>query len=174
MQHYHVCSPGLPPCAAHNVLEGIVAHDLWQTIKYFIDKKWFKCALFNYRVNNVSLSNMNNDFIPYFNYKSPSCRLTESAIQIKKLLMILPLAIADLIKNFDDDVWSMVLKLHELCNIVLAPALSSSQLVSLEYITKKYIELRTKCFPRVNLRAKHHYVMHYADLIRIFGPLKHL
>ena len=174
LEHFHVCSPGLPPCIAHDLLEGVVAHDLWLAMKYFVDKKWFKCALFNYRVNNVMLSITNYEFIPFFNPKSILYRLTGSATQIKKLLMIFPVAIADLIKDFDDNVWQLVLKLRELTNYIFAPALSNSQLQSLGYLTTEFLELRIKCFPNVKLRPKHHFITHYENLIRIFGPLKHL
>ena len=173
LKYFHVCDPGLPPCAAHDLFEGIVAYDLWQAVQYFMQKKWLKPYLFNYRVNNVSIVNTKKEFIPYLNTKSKSDRLTGSAIQLRWLLMILPIAIADLIKDFDDDVWQMVLKLRELSNLICAPALSDNQIILLESSTETYVKLRLKCFPKVKLRPKHEFIMHYGEMIRIFGPVKH-
>lgn len=36
-----------------------------------------------------------------------------------------------------------------------------------------YVELRQELFPRIPLRPKHHYLLHYADLTLQFGPLIH-
>ena len=36
------------------------------------------------------------------------------------------------------------------------------------------MNLRTTIFTKFNLRPKHHYIVHYPDLIIKFGPLRHL
>lgn len=174
LKYFHVCDPGLPPCAAHDLFEGIVAFDLWLAIEYFVKQKWFKPYLLNYRVNNVSITDEKYDFIPNVNIKNKLKKLTGSAIQIRRLLMVLPIAIADLIKDFDDNVWEMVLELRKLCDIVCAPKISNSQRSILKSTIENYILLRLNCFPKVKIRPKHEFALHYAEMIEIFGPLKHL
>ncbi|OXU17749.1 hypothetical protein TSAR_005126, partial [Trichomalopsis sarcophagae] len=61
-------------------------------------------------------------------------------------LLILLVAIYDFIKDFDNNVWNMILKLRQISIFNVFPT----------------------------LRPKHHYVMHYPELIQMFGPLKHL
>ena len=39
LEHYHVCTPGLPPCLAHDIFEGIAPYDMWLAINYFLKKK---------------------------------------------------------------------------------------------------------------------------------------
>ena len=39
--YYHVCNPGLPPCIAHDLFEGVVSYDMMLFVKYFIQHGWF-------------------------------------------------------------------------------------------------------------------------------------
>ncbi len=41
LKYFHVCNPGMPPCTAHDLFEGIIAYDLILIIKRFIYKRWF-------------------------------------------------------------------------------------------------------------------------------------
>ena len=65
LKHFHVAGPGLAPCVAHDVFEGIVTFDVYLAIKYFIKKKWIHLGLLNYRLNSIRLSNEAAEFIPH-------------------------------------------------------------------------------------------------------------
>lgn len=53
LEYYHVCSPGLPPCLAHDLFEGVVAYDLALYLQYFIkNQKVFSCEQLNYSIFN--------------------------------------------------------------------------------------------------------------------------
>jgi len=41
-------------------------------------------------------------------------------------------------------------------------------------LVEDYLDRRSFIFPHVNLRPKHHYLLHYASLTAKFGPLMHL
>lgn len=174
--NYHVCRPGLPPGIAHDLFEGFVSYDLYLALEYLEQDDWFTFELLNSRLNNVEVNGKKIMFIPNVTDKSKSIskKLTGSASQIKALLMVLPLAIADCVQDIHDNVWKMILKLRDVCNMVCAPALSGDQLIELKNSIEDYITLRLKCFPKVKLRPKHVYLMHYDELIPYFGPLKHL
>ena len=92
---------------------------------------------------------------------------------MKRLMLILPLAMYDHIKDTYDTVWKMILLLREVCCIVSAPALNSNQITILSSVINEYIYLRTTCF-KDPLRPKHHFIMHYPQLFYEFGPLKHI
>ena len=171
LQYYHVSKPGLPPCIAHDLFEGIVAYDMQLMMDYFLEQSWFKVGLLNWRLNDVNLLGENKLFIPYVKLKSK--RLTGTASQIKRLLLIFPIAISDLIKDFDEPIWKMVLALRNMCSLICAPALSVNQIALLHAVIKKYMQYRIQCFPEVPLRPKHEFVLHYPTLIKYFGPLKH-
>ncbi len=44
LKHFRVCDPGLPPCLAHNLFEGVVSTDLASYIKQLVTVgKHFSC-----------------------------------------------------------------------------------------------------------------------------------
>lgn len=69
--------------------------------------------------------------------------------------------------------WELVLLLRELVEFVCAPRLSESQIAYMKDLIELYVESRQELFPRVKLRPKHHYLLHYAHLSLQFGPLIH-
>ncbi|KYM93954.1 hypothetical protein ALC62_15436, partial [Cyphomyrmex costatus] len=165
LDHFHVCNPGLPPCIAYDLFEGIVPYDLMYCIKYFVKESWFTFDFLNFRLKKIRILNEN---------KASDCKLTGTASQIKRLLLIFPLAVYDSIKNIENNTWLLVLHLREICSLVCAPALSIGQVALLQEKINEYLFLRLKCFPDIKLRPKHHYISHYPSLILSFGPLKHL
>lgn len=97
LSHFYVCNPGLPPCTAHDLLEGIILYDLMYCIKYFVKEKWFNYNFLNSRLQKIKFKNENEyNSIPFI---KDSCKIAGTASQIKRLLLILPLAIFDSIKN---------------------------------------------------------------------------
>ena len=101
-------------------------------------------------------------------------RLSGSASQMKRLLMILPVAIGDLIRDHNDKVWKMLLLLREICSNTHSPAISERQVIELDAMIEKYLVLRRECFPSASFRKKHHHWKHYPEMIYELGPLKHL
>ncbi|XP_043483992.1 uncharacterized protein LOC122512301 isoform X1 [Leptopilina heterotoma] len=175
LNNFHVCRPGLPPCLAHDLFEGIIPRDLMYIIKYFLKKKWFRIHFLNCRLRNIRLSTDNSStksVLPVIKKNYP--KLCGTASEIKRLILILPLAIFDKIKNEADQVWQMVLSLREVCTLICAPALSSGQITLINSKIEDYLSLRLACFPRIKLQPKHHIVSHYPDLTLEFGPLKHV
>lgn len=172
LNHFYVCNPGLPPCIAHDLLEGIIPYDLMYFIKYFVKEGWFNYTFLNSRLQKIKFLNENDyNSIPLIN---DSCKIKGTASQIKRLLLILPLAIYDSIKNTENDVWLLILCLREICFLTFASALSLGQVALLQEKINEYLLLRLKCFPNIKLRPKHHYISHYPSLTISFGPLKHL
>lgn len=91
--HYHVGKPGgLPPCIGHDLFEGIVAYDLRLMIIYFIRNKSFRLGLLNFRLNYTKLFKEINKFIPAIKQRSTTGKLSGSAAEIRRLLLIFPLA----------------------------------------------------------------------------------
>ncbi|XP_066583375.1 uncharacterized protein [Prorops nasuta] len=171
LKYFHVCNPGLPPCIAHDLLEGIIPYDFMYCIKYFVKNQWFNFNLLNSRLKKIK----------FFNEKSivtippikDACKLTGNASQIKRLLLIFPIAICDLVIDTEDDVWRLILCLREKTFLILASALSFGQIALIQEKINEYLSLRLKCFPKIKLRPKHHYITHYPSLILHFSPLKH-
>lgn len=51
LRYFHATSH-LPPCSAHDVLEGVLSWDLAGIISTFVKKKWFTYSLINKRIHN--------------------------------------------------------------------------------------------------------------------------
>jgi hypothetical protein len=103
---------------------------------------------------------------PMFLLKKP--KLNGKAVQMWELLRFLPLYIS--VKDTCDPLWMMITELTEVGQLLLAPKLSYSQVNLLEALIADYLDSRMDLFPGVPLRPKHHYLTHYPQFIRNFGP----
>ena len=172
LKYYHVCNPGLPPCLAHDLFEGVLSYDLNLAIHYLILKNWFSYSFLNSRLQSIRFEGETNyENVPLIKRGN---KLIGSACENIRLILILPIAIFDRIKKIDDDVWIMILTLREIAKLLLAPSISIGQVAYLKVLLNEYLHLRISNFPNTNLKPKHHYLLHYPDLITKFGPLKHL
>lgn len=88
------------------------------------------------------------------------------------LLRLLPVMIGDRIKNpLENDVWPLCLKLREVVDLICAPKIHTNQVAHLQMLIEEYLEMRSKKFPGKSLQPKHHYLVHYPELILHFSPL---
>ena len=91
-------------------------------------------------------------------------------MQVWCLVRNFPLLLFDKIKDVNDDVWALVLCLRRIVDVVCARKISDDQIEYLRYLIDEYLDLRTSCFDD-NLIPKHHFLEHYPELIRMYGPL---
>ena len=170
LKYYHVCLPGLPPCLGHDAFEGVIAYDLKLYIHYFIKKGWFTLAELNAAIESFEYSQEDKKDKP-IKVSEKSERIIGNACQIWTLLRVLPLLIRNKIKDIHDEVWMNLLLLNEVTEIICAPKIHKSVLHYLKSCIFDYVTQRKLLFPNVNLRPKHHFLMHYPELILQFGPL---
>lgn len=168
---FHVCGPGLPPCLAHDVYEGIVSYDLVLIINRLVSHKYFTLEQLNDKLQKIRFEyEFRYEKVPLLSKKAE--RLSGSATENLRLLIILPFATLDFVD--DDPCWKLIKLLNDISALILSVKLSLNQLAYLKYLIEEYMELRVQMFPNDKLRPKHHYLTHYPYLIRKFGPLKHL
>lgn len=96
-----------------------------------------------------------------------------NAVQNWVFLRLFPLLIGDLVDS-DDEVWQTYLCLKEIVQMVCSPKLSHSDIGYLRVLIEDYIEYRQRLFADVKVRPKHHYLLHYPELMVEFGPLVRL
>lgn len=101
---------------------------------------------------------------------SKADKLSGNASQNWCLLRLLPLIIGHLITNFDDEVWNLYLFLKNIVEIITASKISTEMIVFLKVSIEDYLDKRSNLFSTC-LKPKHHYLMHYPELILQFGPL---
>ena len=170
LSFYHVCNPGLPPCIAHDLFEGVVAYDMMLFINYFFSNGWFTE---NYLNNEITLFKYDptsalNKPVPL---KKEAKRLGGNAAQNWCFLRMFSLFVIQKVKSIDDKVWKAYLLLRQIVELACAPSITKTQISLMSFVIDEYMEMRLNCFPEVCLRPKHHYIKHYPWLTLQFGPL---
>ena len=168
MSFYHVCLPGLPPCIAHDLLEGVVKHDLPLAIDSLVGKNYFTHETLNRNLASFGL-HPNDNLVKPCSVK-PHKPLSGTAAQNWSLLVLFPLIIGAAV-NTSDEVWQFILLLRQVCQYVFAPALHLMQMSAMNDVIEHYLSERKRLFPSQKLRPKHHILEHYSYLYVTFGPL---
>ena len=173
LKYYHVCGPGLPPCIAHDMFEGTIAYDLALFIKQCVIKGWFTYQQLNWTISNFKYQGSDGSDKPCL-IKDKSVKLSGQAVQNWTLIRLLPLILDGFLKNPNDEVWYLFVKLKTITEIVCTPVLLHSQVAILKSCIEEYLELRHALFPGNALKPKHHFLSHYPEMILHFGPLVRL
>lgn len=93
--------------------------------------------------------------------------------RIGGLLGLLPVIVGHRIKDPESEVWQLVLLLRQVVDLICAPATMADQVAYLRVLIEEYVHFRSVTFPSKPLKPKHHYLCHYPELIKQFGPLIH-
>ena len=173
LESFHCCSPALPPCVSHDLLQGVVQYDLKLIINYFIENKFFSLRELNKEIRNFSF--LGNDALSKPNkitYKKlQQTKIGGQAAETWTLLRFLPILIGKFITDKKNAIWKLLISLRELVTICTKHSISKDQIAYLNECAKKYLCKRLELFPDVPLKPKHHYLCHYAQLFYYFGPL---
>lgn len=87
------------------------------------------------------------------------------------LIGLLPLMVGlDIPEN--DQTLQIVLLLKDILEIALALKFTEDSFNFLDAKIAEHIHLLFTVFPHFTLRPKHHYIEHYPQLIRMYGPLR--
>ena len=85
------------------------------------------------------------------------------------LIRLLPLMIGEKIDE-NDEVWKCYIKFVILSERLSATSFSDSDLIVLDLLTDEFFLSYLENFPDINLKPKAHFLRHYSDMIRRFGP----
>lgn len=171
LKSFHICS-GLPPCLGHDLFEGVVANDLALYIEHLVKaEKHFTYDQINRAISQTKLlgSDMHNK--PCETKEKPK-KLSGSATQNWCLLWLFSLYVSRWIKHsMESEVWQLCPKVREIAELICAPKIHQNEVAYLKVFLEEYVSSRKSMFPDYPLRPKHHYMLHYPDLILKFGPL---
>ena len=119
IKYFHVASPALPPCQAHDLFEGVVQYDMALILQYFEKKTIFTIDTLNKRICTFQYNKFDMKNMPG-NIKN-KVKIGGQAVQTWCLLRLLPLIIGDKLVNEEDPVYQTMLKLEEIIYYIRAP-----------------------------------------------------
>jgi len=119
LQYFHVCSPGMPPCLAHDLFEGVIQYDVILYIMEWIKLKWFTLEYLNYQIKTFK-------FHPHESSSRPPTigrgvkRLPGNACENWHFLRFLPLLVLPRIQDTSNSAWKLILSLRQITEIVVS------------------------------------------------------
>lgn len=174
LEHFHTVT-GFPPDALHDLFEGIVPVELALCIGEMIRRKYFTLEYLNERI--LSFPYQHTDKLDKPHKIPPTFTVKKSiggnAHENSTLLRLLPLIIGNAVPE-EDEAWTVLMDLKEVVELSLCSEFTEESIQYLQSKIQDHKEMLKEAFPDFKLRPKHHYVEHYPDLVRRFGPLVHL
>lgn len=159
----------------HDIFLGVCKYGICQVILFYITYTgYFTLDFLNYRKQNFDYGSIEigNMSLPIKLEHIKKNIIHMSARETWCFITFFPLIIGDLIPE-NDEVWKYVITLSKLVDILLLPRISEDLIVHLNSLISEHNELFVTVF-KENLKPKHHFMIHYARVLRESGPLKYL
>jgi hypothetical protein len=170
LSKFHAFRPGMAPCVAHDIFEGVLKYDLILIIHHFSEiHEYF------YEFLNMSLKSLSKQLglgISFPDVGPKTKKLPGKAFENWYFLILLPFVFKNLEIDHDSAVWQMFYHLSEIVKFVTAHDISKNQVMYLSELIDTYFFYRKQAFPLSKIRPKHHYMAHYPSLILLLGPLR--
>ncbi len=168
LQHFLPIT-GFPPDIPHDLFEGIVPVELALCIIEIIHLKYFtQIQTFPYQHSD----RLDQPQVIPKNFLT-KLSIGGNGHENSTLLRLLPLMVGSKVPE-GDETWAISMDLREIVQLMLSPSFTEE---SIQYMQAKISDHRQglqAAFPDFKLRPKHHYVEHYLELTKCFGPLVHL
>lgn len=163
---------GFPPDFLHDVFEGVVPLELSLCLKKLIQKKYFTLDELNAAIQSFPYrfsdkTNRPQQILKSFQLKGS---LGGNGHENWSLLRLLPLIIGSKVPE-NDATWSLILELKDIVEILASSQFSTESLDYLDSKISDHRKLLQDEFPDFRLRPKHHFIEHYPELIKCFGPV---
>lgn len=171
LSHFHV-STGYPPDIVHDLFEGVVPTELARCISLLISKKYFTLDFLNTLIQRFPYKWGDKTNRPHAIPRSftSSNTIGGNAHENWTLLRFLPFVIGYIVPE-DEPAWLVILDLKDIVELVVAPVHTDETVAYLEAKIYDHRQRYFELFPHVKLLPKHHYLEHYPQMIRCFGPL---
>jgi len=171
LQHFHAVT-GYPPDILHDLLEGIVPAELCLCLSKLIDKKYISLESVNHAVKTFAytFSDKTNRPQPIPKAFATKRTIGGNGHENWTLLRLLPLLIGDDIPEGDSS-WEILMLLKDIVELAVASKHTEESIDFLRSKIKEHRELLQSTFPGFTLKPKHHFVEHYPQMIKAFGPL---
>ena len=154
---------------------GVIAQDLMGVIKILSCKGWFSIEEYNEALRKHKFKSYENADRP-MSIKNPKAnKLQGKAVSIWTHMRCFGMVMEQFVKNMEDEILDFGLQLSELTERLTAHEYREFEIEILEERIVEYLETRKKVFNEFpgllgTPKPKHHFMCHYGDAIRKFGP----
>ncbi len=172
LKTFHV-TRGLPPDGPHDLLEGLVPHEVAVALKHFTSKKFFTLNEFNEALDSFPYyhhdATNKPHAIPANYYSKKKVSIGGNCHENWTIIRLLPLILHNKVPE-DDEFFEMLLYLKDIVEIAFAPVVDEGVLSVFDDLIQNHKKLFLN-ISGLKLKPKHHYLEHYPELMRCFGPL---
>ena len=170
--HYFHVAEGLPPDIAHDIFEGVAVDVISNIIHLLLEEKLITLEDINNKISCFSYSNVDksNKPQPLKIFSGSNFKLKETACEMWNLIRLLPLMLGGCIQE-TNEAWKCLIKFCVLVERLCANSFTDSDITILTMIIDDFFESYFKILPDINLKPKAHFLKHYPQMIKLFGPL---
>ncbi|XP_042630364.1 uncharacterized protein LOC109063425 isoform X1 [Cyprinus carpio] len=172
LEYFHTVG-GFPPDIMHDLMEGVIPIEMSLCINDLVLRKLISLESLNQAIKQFPYKFSDKVDQPQIIPATFASRGTigGNAHENWALIRLLPLII-----GFDiperDQTWEILLLLKDILEMAVAFRFTEDSLDFLDAKIAEHRDLLLTVFPHFKLRPKHHYIEHYTQLIRMYGPLR--
>ena len=164
-----------PPDLLHDLHEGVIAQDLCGVIKILSLKGWFTIQEYNQALQRHKFKSYEMNDKPQLISSNKAMKLPGKAVSIWLHLRCFGMLIQTFVQDYDDEALALAVELSEISDRLHAAEFREWEIEVLEEKIVQYLDLRKQVYDAYpNLlgtpKCKHHYLVHYPEAIRKFGP----
>lgn len=155
----------------HDVFEGICHYDMCHAILYYTETvKLFSLETLNNRKTTINYGPLEISSIspPIIITHLQKYHLKMSPREIMTFVYFFPLIIGNLVPE-NDNVWNFMLTLIKMVDLLLSYKFAESSMIYLEQLIEDHNSLCCNLFSDM-LKPKHHFLIHYLNIICESGP----
>lgn len=170
LEHFHVVN-GYPPDIRHDLLEGIVP--VSQCISDLISKKYFSLETLNHAIKTFAyaFNDSTDQPQPIAHGFSTKGTIGGNGHENWALIRLPTLLIGHKVPE-GDNAWNILLLFKDIVDLVVTTKHTEKESIHfLDCKVSEHRELLQTTFPDFRLRPKHHFIEHYPQMIKTFGPL---
>lgn len=169
---YFNVTQSFPPDIAHDLFEGIISVELALCLTVLISKRYFTLGDLNEAITTFPFKWTDKTNRPH---RVPITYATKRTIggnahENWSLLRFLPLLVGTRVPS-NEPAWQVLCELKDIVELVVAPFHTEDSISYLDFKISEHRTVFKEVFPHEKIRPKHHYLEHYPQLIRQFGPL---
>jgi len=159
----------------HVLFEGVTAMEMKLLLKYLVNcRQYFTIFTLAGCLRELA-SELPSDCRPNpidsGNLQSPDEKLKQTAHQTWWLSNMLPLAVGDYIAS-NDAKWINFLRVLQIQQLCMSPVADNGTVSSLRILVARHNSSFDELYPECHVTPKMHYLLHFPEQIRNFGPAR--